>query len=77
MRDALRDLVPFVRFKKRERHTWRSDTFSKVTVLKVTLLHGCFSRLLNCTNCASQRIQVYNNGTYFVLKFCCILRIAE
>ena len=28
--DALRDLVPFVQFKKREKHPWRSATFSKV-----------------------------------------------
>ena len=28
--DALRDLVPFVQFEKRERHPWRSDTFSGV-----------------------------------------------
>ena len=28
--DALRDLVPFAQFKKREKHTWRSITFSKV-----------------------------------------------
>ena len=28
--DALRDLVPFVQFKKREKHTWRSVNFSKV-----------------------------------------------
>ena len=28
--DALRDLVPFLQFKKREKHTWRSATFSKV-----------------------------------------------
>ena len=28
--DALRDLVPFVQFKKREKHSWRSDTFNKV-----------------------------------------------
>ena len=28
--DALRDLVPFVQFKKREKHPWRSDNFSKV-----------------------------------------------
>ena len=27
--DALRDLVPFVQFKKREKHPWRSVTFSK------------------------------------------------
>ena len=27
--DALRDLVPFVEFKKREKDLWRSVTFSK------------------------------------------------
>ena len=27
---ALRDLVPFVPFKKREKHQWRSVNFSKV-----------------------------------------------
>ena len=30
-------------FTKREKDPWRS-----VTLLKVTLLHGCFSRFLNC-----------------------------
>ena len=48
---ALWDLVPFVQFKKREKHPCRSFTFSKVackpaTLLKVTLRHGCFSRFL-------------------------------
>ena len=28
--DALRNLVPFVQFKKREKHPWRSDTLAKV-----------------------------------------------
>ena len=28
--DVLRDLVPFVQFKKREKYPWRSVTFSKV-----------------------------------------------
>ena len=28
--DVLRELVPFVQFKKREKHPWRSVTFSKV-----------------------------------------------
>ena len=48
--DALRDLVSFVQFKKREKHPWRSVTFSIVMLLKVTLLHGCFSHFLNFTN---------------------------
>ena len=30
MCDAMRDLVPFVQFKKREKHPWRSVTFNKV-----------------------------------------------
>ena len=61
--DALRHLVPFVKFKQHEKHPWRSDTFSKVadlslqlywpqqpvTLQKVSLLHGCFSHFLNCT----------------------------
>ena len=43
--DALRDLLPFVQFRKREKHPWRSVTFSKVAgfSLKVPLLHGYFS----------------------------------
>ena len=53
---ALRYLVPFVQFKKGDKHPWRSVNFSKVadlkpaTLLKLTLLHGCFSLFLNCTN---------------------------
>ena len=27
--DSLRDLVPFVQFKKREKHPWRSVTLTK------------------------------------------------
>ena len=30
MCDALRDLVAFVQFKKREKHPWRSVNFGKV-----------------------------------------------
>ena len=54
--DVLHDLTPFVQFKKRKKHPWRSETFSKVpgfypsTLVNATLLHGCFSRFLNCTN---------------------------
>ena len=32
--DALRDLVPFIQFKKCEKHPWRSVNFSKVAGLK-------------------------------------------
>ena len=30
--DELRDLVPFVPFKKREKHPWRSVNFRKIAV---------------------------------------------
>ena len=52
-------MVPFVQFKKREIHPWRSVTFIKVAepafLIKVTLLHGCFSRFLNCINGTKSR----------------------
>ena len=47
--DVLCDLVQFAQFIKREKHPWRSVTFSKVagfqaaTLLEVTLRHGFFS----------------------------------
>ena len=40
--DALRDLIPFVQFKKRKKHPWRSVTFQPATLLKTILLHGRF-----------------------------------
>ena len=30
VRDALRDLVPFIQFKKHEKHPWGSVTFNEV-----------------------------------------------
>ena len=45
---SLRDLIPFVQFKKHEKHPWRSVNFSKVTrlklvtLLKLKLLHRFF-----------------------------------
>ena len=51
--DVLRDLVPFVQFKKRENTHGRVLILVKLqasTLLKLTLLQGCFSCFLNCTN---------------------------
>ena len=55
--DVLRDLVPFAQFKKCEKHPWRSEScrLSPVTLLKVALLHGCFSSFLNCANSTKSR----------------------
>ena len=57
----------------------RSVTFSKVavfylaTLLKVTLIHGCFSRFLNCANgtksCKMSHTYIYNN----FINFRCLL----
>ena len=38
--DALRNLVSFEQFKKREKHQWKGDTFSKVAGFE---LHVCLS----------------------------------
>ena len=35
--DALRDLVPFVQFKKREQHPWRSVTLSYAVACNFTI----------------------------------------
>ena len=55
----MRDLVLLVQVNKREKHPWRSVDFTKVArwslQLKVTLLHGCFSRFSDCTNCTKSR----------------------
>ena len=72
--DILCDLISFVQFKKREKHPWRSVTFSKVagfqpaTLLKVTLLHECFSRFLNCTNgTKSSKTSHIQNFHFFII----------
>ena len=41
--DALRDLVPFVLFKNMKNIHGGVLLLVKLTLLKVTLLHGCFS----------------------------------
>ena len=60
--DALRDLVPFDQFKKREKYSWRSVTFSK----KVTLPMVSFSRFLNYINGIKSRKSV-SYGSYMQL----------
>ena len=53
--DALRDLVPFVEFKKREKQPWRSVTFSKmmmhcswcITILEYTGQSRNFENVIN------------------------------
>ena len=60
--DALRDLVPFGQFKKRDKNPWRSVALVQpATLLKVSFLHGCFSRFLICTNDTKSRKPSHNN----------------
>ena len=42
---ALRDLIPFVQFKKREKHPWRSVNFSKVAGFKPSWVFFTFFKL--------------------------------
>ena len=46
--DALRDLVPFVQFKKREKNPWKSVPFSKVSGFRLQL--DTNSNTPACTN---------------------------
>ena len=40
--DALRDLIPVVQFKKREKRSWWSSTFSKIAGFSFTIPKNCF-----------------------------------
>ena len=44
--NGFRDLVQLVQFKEREKHPWRSVTFSKVVCFTVTLTVTCENKLL-------------------------------
>ena len=55
MCDALRNLVEFGQFKKRENPHGRVLLLVKLQVLKVALLNGCFSAFVNCTSCTKSR----------------------
>ena len=48
--DALRDLVPFIKFKKREKHTWRSVTFSAKSMQSISYMSYTLTRLYNFTH---------------------------
>ena len=63
--DALRDLVPFVQFKKREKQPWRCLTF-----VKVTFFHGCFSRFVNCINATKSREKSYKWKFNALQRYC-------
>ena len=55
----MRYFLPFEQFEKHEKYQWRCVTFNKVAgfslQLKVSLLHRCFPRFLNCTSDTKSR----------------------
>ena len=48
--DALRYLVPFVQFKKRKKHPWRSVNFSKVVGTYLLLVYDKISEIDEYSN---------------------------
>ena len=60
---ALCDLVPFVQFKKREKHPWKSVNFSKVAGF----------RLLECLCMLSKDILILSRNIYILSVYICIL----
>ena len=52
---ALRDLAPFLQFKKREKHPWRNVALLKLlepaTLLKVTFLQVTFHKASHIRSC--------------------------
>ena len=56
--DALRDLLPFVQFKKREKYAWRSVTFCNFT--KINTPPWVFFNFLNHTNHRTKRASHFN-----------------
>ena len=63
--EILRDLVPFDKFKKREKHPWRSATFSNFT--KGNTLAWVFFKFYMC-NQFPQRI-TYKSLTYINISY--------
>ena len=62
--DALHDLLPFVQLKNVK------NTHGGVLILlKLTLLHGCFSHFFNCTNGTKSRNASHMLGSYNVQEY--------
>ena len=62
-----------VQFNKREKYPWKSVPLQACNFTEATLLQGCFSRFLNCTNCIKLRkgshiikIQLFFESKYFM-----------
>ena len=75
--DALRDLVPFVQFKVRVKHTQSSACNFTTTLLKVILLYDYFSNVLSCTNDTKSlmvsQIQFSKQSSFSFVHLCIIL----
>ena len=58
--DVLSGVVPFVQFRKREKHASRS-----ISLLKVTLPFRCVLRFLNCAHGTKSRKASYTSMQFF------------
>ena len=59
--DALRDLVSFVQFKKREKHPWRSDSFRAYNFAKSITPSWIFFTFYEFKNGTKSRKASHNN----------------
>ena len=70
--DALQDLIPFVKFKKLEKHLWKSVTFSKIAgeslakIITLPWMFFMFFKLCKCYEIAQSFLYTYE--TLFTLK---------
>ena len=64
---ALRDLVPFIQFKKREKHPWRSVTFSKVAGWLI-LEQNASDIFMNSSPCHC----TYCVPLFYIYDYCCV-----
>ena len=70
--DALSNLVPFVQFKKREKHPWRSVNFSTCNFAKINTppwVFFLFFKLYKCYQ-ITQRITHANKGSKYATGVC-------
>ena len=58
-----------VQFNKRQIYPWKSVTLEACNFTEATLLQGCFSRFLNCSNCIKLRKGSFKNILYSIKSF--------
>ena len=65
--DALRDLVPLVQSKKREKHPWMSATFCRLKGC-VRYIFTCFVCLIESTRKTMENVFHFTSKALFILE---------